>query len=167
MTHPLLELPRLFRPRRDRAGKQAGTTDDDQVFVIVFVMMILPATTAMARAPARACLPWSVRTGEIGEIGAIARVYTNLADHTTANAAAHMGYERIACAARSYPFAEIFEPAIRIASRQSAATTASPICAVPIVVAPGVAISAVRQPCSSTFWTARSTRSACSARFSE
>ncbi|AOJ71093.1 MULTISPECIES: hypothetical protein [Burkholderia] len=52
MTNPLLELPRLFRPRRDRAGKQAGTTDDDQIFVIVFVMMILPMT--MARAPARA-----------------------------------------------------------------------------------------------------------------
>lgn len=57
MTNPLLELPRLFRPRRDRAGKQAGTTDDDQIFVIVFVivfvmMVILPMT--MARAPARA-----------------------------------------------------------------------------------------------------------------
>ncbi|CAJ6787263.1 Uncharacterised protein [Burkholderia pseudomallei] len=49
MTNPLLELPRLFRPRRDRAGKQAGTTDDDQIFVM---MVILPMT--MARAPARA-----------------------------------------------------------------------------------------------------------------
>lgn len=53
MTNPLLELPRLFRPRRDRAGKQAGTTDDDQIFVIVFVMMVILSMT-MARAPARA-----------------------------------------------------------------------------------------------------------------
>ncbi|KVD78895.1 3-isopropylmalate dehydrogenase [Burkholderia sp. ABCPW 14] len=71
MTHPLLELPRLFRPRRDRAGKQAGTTDDDQIFVIVFVMMmILP--TRMARVPARASLPWGFKTGEIREVSAIA-----------------------------------------------------------------------------------------------
>ncbi|AJT48841.1 hypothetical protein DR62_07145 [Burkholderia thailandensis] len=87
MTNPLLELPRLFRPRRDRAGKQAGTTDDDQIFVIVFVMMmvmILPTT--MARAPPRAGLPWSFETGEIREV-AIVRVYTNPSGRTTAEKA--------------------------------------------------------------------------------
>ncbi len=79
-----MELPRHFRPRRDRAGKQAGTTDDQRL-MIVFVVMVFVMT--MARATARAVLPWSFKTGEIREISAIARVYTNLSGRTTANPA--------------------------------------------------------------------------------
>ncbi|CAI8965766.1 hypothetical protein EMIT0158MI4_40192 [Burkholderia ambifaria] len=79
-----MELPRHFRPRRDRAGKQAGTTDDQRL-MIVFVVMVFVMT--MARVPARAMLPWSFRTGEIREISAIVRVYTKPVGRTTANPA--------------------------------------------------------------------------------
>ena len=63
-----MELPRHFRPLRDRAGKQAGTTDNQRL-MIAFVVMVL--VVMMARAPARAILPWSFKTGEIREVSAI------------------------------------------------------------------------------------------------
>jgi hypothetical protein len=79
-----MELPRHFRPRRDRAGKQAGTTDDQRL-MIVFVVMVFVMT--MARASARAMLPWDFKTGEIRGISAIVRVYTKPVARTTANRA--------------------------------------------------------------------------------
>lgn len=122
-----MELPRHFRPRRDRAGKQAGTTDDQRL-MIVFVVMVFVMT--MARVTARAVLPWSFKTGEIREISAIARVYTNLSGRTTANPAR---------TGRS------IRPRSRVLPQScSAATTASPIATVPTCRQPGVAMSPVR-----------------------
>ncbi len=126
-----MELPRHFRPRRDRAGKQAGTTDDQRL-MIVFVVMVFVMT--MARAPARAVLPWSFRTGEIREISAIVRVYTKPVARTTANRGRTSRFLR--------PVRALFYLYFRIA--YSAATTASPIAAVPTCLQPGVAMSPVR-----------------------
>ncbi|WP_161783289.1 hypothetical protein [Burkholderia sp. A1] len=64
MTNPLLEsFPAFSVPRVTARGNQAGTTDDDQLFVIVFVVMIFVET--MARVSARAVMPCSLETGEI------------------------------------------------------------------------------------------------------
>lgn len=131
MTNPLMELPRHFRPRCDRAGKKAGTTDDQRL-MIVFVVMVFVMT--MARAPARAMLPWSFKTGEIREISAIVRVYTKPVARTTANRE------------RTGRFCGPFAPFLHYCrmALYSAATTASPIAAVPTCRQPGVAMSPVR-----------------------
>ncbi len=130
-----MELPRHFRPRRDRAGKQAGTTDDQRL-MIVFVVMVFVMT--MARVPARAMLPWSFRTGEIREISAIVRVYTKPVARTTANRARTGRFRG--------PFAPFlqFTALLHYRACYSAATTASPIAAVPTCWQPGVAMSPVR-----------------------
>ena len=81
MTNPLMELPRHSVP--GVTAREIGGTTDDQRLMIVFVVMVFVMT--MARAPTRAVLPWSFKTGEIRERCAIVRVYTKPVARTTAN----------------------------------------------------------------------------------
>jgi len=162
-------------------GRWAGTTDDQRIVIVFGVIALISVLTLMASSTTRAVLPWWLEIEVIWRALAISTVYTKTGFERSdspllrANGPDFGPFAR-ECVSdlrhRHYAFTgdETFAARFKHNSNnraQSAATTASPIAAVPTCWQPGVRISPVRKPCSSTFFTAASMRSACSALFNE